>query len=324
MGLGVPDPRGVFGTTLDLHKKFGPGRAMDMPTSENGMTGVAIGSAIVGQRPIMVHQRIDFLTLAMEQLTNQAAKWHYMFGGKMRVPLTVRAIVGRGWGQGTQHSQSLQAWFAHVPGIKVVIPATPADAKGLLISAIEDDAPTIFIEYRWIHNIEDQVPEGMYRTPIGKARIAREGSDATIVACGYMTLEAMRAAKHLEPMGVDVEVIDLRSLRPYDAQTILASVRKTGRLVAADTAWVTCGFSAEIVAKVTEEAFDALKCPPRRIALPDCAVPSTPALANLYYPTSDHLEDAILAMLGRAGETPEREPRTIPPDVPHGSFTGPF
>ncbi len=323
MGLGVPDPKGSFGTTLNLHKKYGD-RAMDMPTSENGMTGIAIGSALVGQRPIMMHQRIDFLTLAMEQISNQAAKWHYMFGGKMRVPLTIRAVVGRGWGQGTQHSQSLQAWFAHVPGLKVVMPSTPADAKGLLIASIEDDAPTIFIENRWIHNVEDKVPEGLYRTPIGKARITQEGKDATVVSLGYMTLEAMRAAKNLSAMGIDLEVLDLRTLRPYDLPAILTSVRKTGRLIVADTAWLTGGFSGEIVAKVAEEAFDALKCPPKRIALADCAIPSTPALANLCYPNSDDIENAVLAMLGREGETPEREERKIPADIPHGSFTGPF
>src|SRR5579885_455110 len=181
MGLGVPDPKGVFGTTLGLQEKFGVRRVMDMPTSENAMTGVAVGSALLG----------------LDQIVNQAAKWHYMFGGKTKLPLIIRMIVGRGWGQGPQHSQSLQAWFAHIPGLKVVMPATPYDAKGLLIGGIEDDNPVIFLEHRWLHGIKGAVPKGHYAVPLGRARIARPGRDVTIVASSYMTLEALRAADML-------------------------------------------------------------------------------------------------------------------------------
>ena len=205
MGLGVPDPKGVFGSTLGLQGKYGSTRVMDMPTSENGMTGVAIGSALVGMRPIMTHQRIDFALLAMEQIVNQAAKWHYMFGGRMSVPLVIRMIIGRGWGQGSQHSQSLQSWFAHIPGLKVVMPTTPYDAKGLLISSIEDNNPVVFIEHRWLYNISGHVPEGVYRVPLGQARVIKKGNDLTIVATSYMTLEALRAAEMLTEDGIRAE-----------------------------------------------------------------------------------------------------------------------
>jgi pyruvate dehydrogenase E1 component beta subunit len=322
MGLGVPDPKGVFGTTLGLVEKYGPERVTDMPTSENGMTGVAIGAAISGMRPILTHQRVDFAVLTMEQLVNQAAKWHYMFGGRMRVPLVVRMLIGRGWGQGPQHSQSLQAWFGHVPGLKVVMPATPYDAKGLLISAIEDDNPVIVLEHRWLYNISGPVPEGVYRVPIGKARVLREGSDVTIVSVSYMTLEALRAADLLARHGIAAEVIDARSVRPWDAELVLDSVRRTGRLIVSDNAWKTLGFSAEVVARVAEAGVP-LESPPRRVCYPDWGSPTSPALAAGYYPRAVDIEAAAAAMFGI--DPPEtHEAPAIPLDVPDMSFTGPF
>lgn len=321
MGLGVPDPKGIFGTTLGLQKKYGEDRVMDMPTAENGMTGVALGSALVGMRPVMVHQRMDFAVLAMEQIVNQAAKWHYMFGAKAKVPMVIRLLIGRGWGQGTQHSQSLHAWFAHIPGLKVVMPATAADAKGLLISAIEDDNPVIFIEHRWLHNVKGLVPTGVSREPIGKARVVREGTDVTLVAVSYMTLEAIRAAEYLAEEGVSAEVVDLRSVRPLDRETVLASIRKTGRLVMADTGWATAGISAEILAIATEDAFDALKAAPIRLTLPDCPIPSTPGLANECYPHANDLAAAACRTLGKAFKP---RPLRMPLDIPDASFTGPF
>lgn len=323
MGLGVPDPKGIFGSTLGLERKYGSARVLDMPTSENGMTGVAIGSALAGMRPVMTHQRIDFALLALEQIVNQAAKWHYMFGGKMRVPLVIRLIIGRGWGQGPQHSQSLQAWFAHVPGLKVVMPTTPHDVKGLLIASIEDDNPVIFLEHRWLYNISGPVPEGVYRVPLGEARVAREGKDLTIAALSYMTLEALRAAEFLAEDGIQAEVLDLRSLRPFDNACLLGSVCKTGRLLVADTAWKTGGFAGEVIARVAEEAFDALRAPPRRIALPDTSTPTSPALAASYYPHARDLVHAARQMLGLPAS------QLVPPaagalDVPDPSFSGPF
>jgi len=325
MGLGVPDPKGIFGTTQGLQQKYGSARVMDMPTSENGMTGVAIGSALVGMRPIMTHQRIDFAVLSMEQIVNQAANWHYMFGGQMSVPLVSRMIIGRCWGQGPQHSQSLQAWFAHVPGLKVVMPTTPYDAKGLLIASIEDNNPVIFIEHRWLHNIAGHVPEQVYRVPLGQARVARQGKDLTIAAISYMTLEALHAADILAAQGIEAEVVDIRSLRPFDDEMILESVHKTGRLIVADTGWQTGGFSAEVIARVTEKAFSDFKSPPRRIALPDCPTPTTPALANLYYPRAAHIVVTAKEMMGlSADESVLYSPTSVPLDVPDMSFKGPF
>ena len=324
MGLGSPDPKGIFGTTLGLQKKYGPDRVMDMPTSENGMTGVAIGSALVGMRPIMTHQRVDFALLAVEQIVNQAAKWHYMFGGKMKVPMVIRLIIGRGWGQGPQHSQSLQSWFSHIPGLKVVMPANPHDVKGLLIASVEDDNPVIFLEHRWLYNIAGHVPEGVYRVPLGQAKVVREGNDLTIAATSYMTVEALRAAEMLSEDGIQIEVIDIRSLRPLDEALILESVRKTGRLIVADTGWKTVGFGAEIVARIVEEAFDDLKSPPRRVALPDCPAPTTPALADHYYPRSIHIMRIARKILGLRVDGREWLKSSIPLDVPDIRFAGPF
>lgn len=325
VGLGVPDPKGVFGTTLGLQQKYGPSRVMDMPASENAMTGVAIGSALLGMRPIMVHQRLDFALLAVEQIVNQAAKWHYMFGGQSSVPMVTRMVIGRGWGQGPQHSQSLQAWFAHIPGLKVVMPSSPYDAKGLLISSIEDNNPVVFLEYRWLYNLTGHVPEGIYRVPLGRARVAREGKDVTIAAISYMTVEALRAADMLSKDGIGAEVVDIRTLRPYDEETVLGSVRKTGRLIVADTAWKSAGFSAEIVARAAEDALSYLKCPPLRVALPDAPTPTTPALAGHYYPRAYHIAAAARSMFGLDGDSAEwAQVAGAPLDVPDQTFTGPF
>lgn len=329
LGLGVTDPKGTFGTTAGLEAKYGSRRVLDMPTAENGMTGIAIGSALVGQRPVMTHQRMDFALLAMEQIVNQAANWSYMFGGRVSVPLVIRMIVGRGWGQGPQHSQNFQTWFAHVPGLKVVVPTTAYDAKGLLISAIEDDNPVIFIEHRWLHSALGDVPEGLYRIPIGKARIIREGSDVTIVAASYMTAEALRAATWLERNGVEAEVIDLRSLRPLDGDTILQSVSRTGRLIVAETGWRTFGFGGEIVSSVVERGFDRLVAPPKRIALPDHPTPTSPALSTGYYPRAVDVVNAV-AELGLipipsiSALSLELGDESVPHDVPDPLFRGPF
>jgi pyruvate dehydrogenase E1 component beta subunit len=325
MGLGVPDPKGIFGTTSGLAAKYGSERVADLPTSENGMTGVAIGCALAGMRPILTHHRLDFALLTIEQIVNQAAKWHYMFAGQMRVPIVIRMLVGRGWGQGPQHSQSLQSWFAHVPGLEVLMPSTAHDAKGLLVSAIESDNPTIFIEHRWLYNISGPVPEGVYRVPIGQARRVREGDDITVVAVSHMALEAFRACALLEQQGIDVDLIDLRSVRPWDEALVLESVKKTGRLLVADTSWVTAGISAEIVARVTETAFHDLKEPPRRVGLPDCPTPTTPALAAHYYPRAKHIAAAVASVMHRPTAPFDiADDPSVPLDIPDHSFTGPF
>ncbi len=330
MGLGVPDPKGIFGTTSGLGAKYGPDRVMDMPTSENAMTGIAVGSAILGMRPIMTHQRVDFFLLALDQLINNAAKWHYMFGDQMSVPLVIRLIIGRGWGQGPQHSQSLHSFFAHIPGLKVVMPSNPYDAKGLLVSAIEDNNPVIYLEHRWLHGIFGEVPKEIYRIPIGEAKIVQPGTDVTIVASSHMVLEAFRALKWLKEDGISAELIDLRSIKPLDKKTILDSVRKTGRLVVADPDWKMAGFSAEILAMVAEEAHSFLKSPPVRIAYPDRLTPTSWALSNHFYPTAKHIAVEILKMFQKPTRAQEllkeimNMTLQVPLDVPDKEFTGPF
>ena len=326
MGLGVPDPKGVFGTTVRLKEKYGDRRVLDMPVSENAMTGVAIGSAIRGMRPILTHQRIDFMLLSLDQIINNAAKWHYMFDGKMRVPLVIRLIIGRGWGQGPQHSQSLQALFAHIPGLKVVMPATPNDAKGLLVSSIEDDNPVIFLEHRWLHHVFGEVPEEKFRVPLGEAKVLKEGKDVTIVSTSHMALESYRAAKILQERGVEAEVIDLRTIKPLDEETILESVRKTGKLVVADGGWKFLGLSAEIIAMTTEKAFKYLKASPCRVTFPDIPTPTSKVLSNEFYPRVVNIVNAVNKVLGRP-DLDEQElglNQDIPLDIPDKTFTGPF
>jgi pyruvate dehydrogenase E1 component beta subunit len=326
MGLGVPDPIGVFGTTKGLQEKHGSKRVFDMPVAENAMTGVALGSCLVGMRPIMTHMRLEFAMTAIDQICNQAAKWHYMFGGRSSVPLTIRMIIGRGWGQGPQHSQSLHAWFAHVPGLKVVMPSTPHDAKGLLIASIEDDNPVVFLEHRWLHNVHGPVPAGHYTVPLGEPRIVTEGNDVTIVATSYATIEALKAGRRLEQEGIKAEILDLRTLVPRDDVKLLASVHKTGRLVVVDQGTLTAGFAGEIVARVSEQAFGALKAAPIRVTLPDCPTPTTRALSNYYYPTPGHIVAAARRTLGLGHDDPWAgiEPADKHLDVPDAAFSGPF
>ncbi len=325
IGLGVPDPKGFFGTTTGLQDKFGPERVMDMPCAENGMTGMALGAALNGLRPVINHQRLDFALLAMDPMCTQAAKWSYMFGGAMKMPVVFRMILGRGWGQGPQHSQCLHSWFAHIPGLKVVMPSTPHDAKGMLIAAIEDDNPVVYLEHRWLHHTKGHVPEGHYTVPIGPARQVRSGKDVTIVALSYMVLEAINAADQLAALGIEADVIDLRTLRPLDQSLILESVRKTGRLVVADTGWALAGMSAEIIATASEGAFGSLKAAPRRVCFPDCPTPTGPSLAAAYYPRSGHIVAAVRTTLNLPADDADLSvPAGVELDKPNPAFTGPF
>ena len=324
-GLGTDDPKGIFGTTLNLHKEFGSDRVFDMPTAENAMTGIAVGAALAGLRPVMCHQRLDFALLAMDQLVNNAAKWHFMFGGKRAVPITVRMIIGRGWGQGPTHSQSLQAWLAHIPGLKVVMPATAADAKGLLLSSIFDDDPVIVLEHRWLHNVKGDVPAGDHRVPLGKAHRIREGKDVTIVAMSYMTIEAIHAVEHLAQQGIDCELIDLRTIKPLDFQAIKASVGKTGRLLALDTGFATGSVAGEIVARVSMDCWTQLKGAPMRLASPDVPEATSPALTEGYHVRAEHIAAAVGKMIGKDVNHLElAKMRKHPHDVPGDWFSGPF
>jgi acetoin:2,6-dichlorophenolindophenol oxidoreductase subunit beta len=324
-GLGVDDPKAIFGTTGGLAERFGPQRVFDTPISENALTGIAIGASLDGIRPVMTHQRLDFFLLAMDQLVNNAAKWRYMFGGQRPVPITIRLILGRGWGQGPQHSQNLHSWFAHIPGLKVVMPATAYDAKGLLLASIRDDNPVVFLEHRWLHNLEGEVPEGDYTVALDRAQLLRRGDDVTIVALSYMTIEALHAVDHLEKHGVRCDLVDLRSVNPIDWDTVLASVRRTGRLIALDTASRTLSVASEIVSRASIECFDALKAAPAIVALPDHPTPTSPALSEGYYRRAEDIVAPIARMLGR--EIPVEElkaARTSPHDVPGAWFKGPF
>jgi pyruvate dehydrogenase E1 component beta subunit len=324
-GLGTDDPRGVFGTTLNLHREFGPQRVFDMPTSENAMTGVAVGAALAGLRPVLTHQRLDFALLSMDQLVNNAAKWHFMFGGRRSVPITIRMIIGRGWGQGPTHSQSLQAWFAHIPGLKVVMPSTAEDAKGLLMASIFDDDPVVFLEHRWLHNIKGDVPAGDHRVPLGKARRLRAGDAITIAAMSYMTIEALHAVDFLATHGIACDLIDLRTIRPLDFETIAESVRRTGRLLALDTGFSTGGVAADIAARITKACWSDLKDAPQWLAMPDVPEATSPALTRSYHVRAEHVASTVAQMLGKTIDAaPLVAQRRHPHDVPGDWFTGPF
>lgn len=283
-GLGVDDALGMYGTTLDLHKRFGKDRSFDTPLSEDAMTGMGVGAALAGLRPIHVHQRMDFLMLCMNQLVNIAAKASYMFAGAVRVPLVVRGIVGRSWGQGAQHSQSLHSFFMHVPGLKVVAPTTPHDAKGCMVAAIRDDNPVIFMEHRMLYNIRGFVPEEAYEVPFGHARVLARGDDITIVAISHMVVEALRAKAHLEEVGIHAEIIDPVSLAPLDIDTIAASVARTGRLLVVDNDWTMCGASAEIIAQIVERFQNGHTPRMARMGFAPVPCPTTKPLENLFYP----------------------------------------
>ncbi len=293
IGQGVNSPWYVGNTATGLLKRFGKGRVIDTPVSENAITGAAVGAAIAGMRPVVVHPRVDFAMYALDPIINEAANWHYMFGGKSTVPVVFWGIINRGGEQAAQHSQALQALFAHVPGLKVVMPTTPYDAKGLMISAILDNNPVVFLDDRWLYSQEDEVPEEIYSVPIGKGVRRREGTDISVIASSYMALEAMKAAKALEQEGISIEIIDLRTIKPLDKELILESVGKTGRAVVADGGWKTYGVSAEISALLGENLYGRLKAPVTRVALPDVPAPASRVLEEAYYPTSITIIDAI-------------------------------
>jgi len=295
IGQGVKSPWYEGNTARGLLEKFGYKRVIDTPVSENAITGAAVGSAISGMRPVVVHPRMDFMLYAMDPIINQAANWYYMCGGKMSVPVVIWGIINRGGEQAAQHSQAFHGLFAHIPGLKVVMPSTPYDAKGLMISAIKDDNPVVFIDDRWLYAVEDYVPEEIYSVPIGKGIVRRKGKDVTLAAVSFMANESIKAAEELEKEGIDVEVIDLRSVKPIDRNLLLKSVKKTGKLVVADVGWKSFGFSAEVSALVCESGY--LKLPVIRVALPDCPAPASRTLEKEYYPDYKKIVAAVKKIL---------------------------
>ena len=296
IGQGVTSPWYVGNTTVGLIDRF-PERVIDTPVSENGVTGAAVGAALAGMRPVLAHPRMDFMYYAMDQIANHAANWYYMFGGQLSVPITIWGIINRGGEQAAQHSQALQAMFMHIPGLKVVMPSTPYDAKGLLVASIEDDNPVVYIDERWLYEFVGEVPEEIYSVPIGKGIMRRKGEDVTVVATSYMVHEAMKAAESLEDEGINAEVIDLRSLKPLDENLVFESAKKTGRLVIADGGWKTCGIAAEISALVTESIFEHLKAPIIRVSLPDTPAPASSALEKVYYKKAEDIVSTVKKLM---------------------------
>ncbi|GAB7081039.1 alpha-ketoacid dehydrogenase subunit beta [Megalodesulfovibrio paquesii] len=292
MGEGVDDPAGSFGTTLGLQEQFGAERVFDLPLAENGCLGAAVGAALAGMRPIVVHLRADFLLLALDQLANHAAKWRYMFAGRQPVPLVVRAVIGRGWGSAAQHSQPLHGILMQFPGLKVALPSTAQDAKGLLLAAIADPGPVVVLEHRWLYDDVGHVPEAMYRTPLGAAVVRRAGADVTIAAISLMVREALKAAELLAEAGIQAEVLDLRCAAPLDHAAIAASVARTGRIVVADTGHTIAGLAAEIAAIAAESRFNFLKAPVTRVGLPPAPTPAGHVLEQAYYPGAEALAQA--------------------------------
>ncbi len=326
IGLGVTDPKGIFGTTLGLEEAFGEKRVMDMPTSENAMTGIVIGASLTGARPILNHQRIDFALLSLDQIINNAAKWHYTFNGQMKVPIVIRMIIGMGWGQGSQHSQSLQSIFAHIPGLKVVMPSNAYDAKGMLTAAVQDDNPVIFLEHRWLHHMQDYVPKEYYCCDLDHAKLLKKGADLTIISSSFWTTESLLAAKYLEKDGISVSILDLRSVMPLDKVAIIDASKQTGRVLIVDGAYPHCSVASEIMALLSESLWGRLKCAPRRLTFPACPTPTSHALANHYYPRYWKIANSVRKMLGydekplNAYDIDEHTKL----DIPNKEFTGPF
>lgn len=296
-GIGVPDHKKIFGSTKGLAEKFGKERCFDTPLCEDSMLGFGAGAAINGLRPINIHIRVDFLLLTMNQLVNMASSFHYGSGGKLKVPLVIRAVIGRGWGQGFQHSKSMQSVFAHIPGLKVVMPTTPRDAKGLLISAIRDDNPVIFLEHRWLYWQEGEVPKEEFTIPFGQSNLIRKGKDMTIIATSWMNVEALKAAEILKKRGVSIEIIDPRTISPFNEEMAVASVKKTGLCIIADNDWLNCGFSAEIAARIYEKCLNNLKQPIKRIGFAQTPCPTARHLENEFYPNAVNIIKTVEKML---------------------------
>jgi pyruvate dehydrogenase E1 component beta subunit len=284
---------GCFGVTQGLLGKFGEKRVRDTPITESAIIGTAVGAAAAGMRPVAEIMFVDFIGVCMDQLYNQAAKMKYMFGGKARIPMVLRAACGAGIGAAAQHSQCLESWFMHVPGLKVVMPSTPADAKGLLVTSIRDDNPVVFLEHKMLYGVEGEVPEGEYLLPIGKADVKKEGTDVTILATARMVHFALEAAEKLAGDGVSAEVVDPRTLSPFDERTVVDSVKKTHRLVIVTEDVKFAGSSAEMAAMVAEKAFDYLDAPITRVAAPFCPVPFAKPLEDAYVPSVAKIIEAV-------------------------------
>jgi acetoin:2,6-dichlorophenolindophenol oxidoreductase subunit beta len=299
MGEDIAEMGGSMGVTAGMLDEFGPERIRNTPISEMAIVGAGIGAAMQGMRPVVEVMYEDFLTVSMEQIVNQAAKHRYMSGGQLKVPLTIRTQGGAGWSPGAQHAQQVEAWFVHVPGLKVVFASTPADVRGLLWSAIYDDNPVVFFEHRTLYGLKEEMPDELEGIPIGRGRVHREGSDVTVVATGRLVHEALRAAEQAQSEGVSVEVWDPRTLQPLDVDGLVASVKKTNRVVVAHEAVTRGGFGAEIAAVVQEQAFDWLDAPVERVGARFAPIPFAPVMENYVVPHADHVLEAIKRTVAR-------------------------
>ena len=297
IGQGVKSPWYVGNTAQGLLERFGGKRVIDTPVSENAVTGASVGAAIAGMRPVVVHPRVDFMMYALDPIINEAANWFYMNGGKAPVPVVFWGIINRGGEQAAQHSQALHGIFSHIPGLKVVMPSTPYDAKGLMVAAIKEPNPVVFIDDRWLYRIEADVPEDLYDVEIGKAVIRRTGDDVTLVSISYMANLTEKAAEELAASNISVEMIDMRTAKPLDLDTLLESVKKTGRLVIADGGWRSFGWAAEVAAVAAERLFEFLKAPIRRVTLPDCPAPASQVLEKAYYPDAEIIIEAVRGVM---------------------------
>jgi acetoin:2,6-dichlorophenolindophenol oxidoreductase subunit beta len=316
-GLGVDDCKGIFGTTIEATKRFGASRVFDVPACENALTGIAVGAALNGKHPILVHARHDFMFLALDQMINNAAKWKYTYAGASSVPVTIRAIVGKGWGQGPTHSQNLQAVLAHFPGLIVAVPSNAYDVKGITLEALHQKSPVVIIEHRSLYDHKMTVPKEPYRLVFGHSRISREGRDVTVVATSSMVPEALRAAYILAEFDIQLEVIDPVTIQPLDQEAIFNSVKKTGRLICADGDWLNCSFASEVAARVADLAFYDLKAPIKRIGWPDCPCGVSRTLEEAFYPTYKNIIKAVLEIL-------DKRELKIPEVEIKDTFVGPY
>ena len=301
MGEDIAEMGGSMGVTQGMLDEFGPERVRNTPISEAAIVGTAIGAAIQGLRPVVEIMYEDFLTLAAEQVINQAAKHRYMSGGQVKVPLTIRTQGGAGWSPGAQHAQQLEAWFVHIPGLKVVFASTPTDVRGLLYSSIYEDNPVIFFEHRTLYGLKEDVPAELEPIPLGHARVHRKGEDVTVVATGRLVHEALTAAEQAEEQGISVEVVDPRTLQPLDEATIVESVKKTNRAVVAHEAVTRMGFGAEVAAVVQYQAFDWLDAPIERVGAEFTPLPFAPVMEEWVIPHADDVLQAVLRTVGRDG-----------------------
>jgi pyruvate dehydrogenase E1 component beta subunit len=322
-GLGITDPKNIFSTTTGLEKRFGKKRIFDVPTSENALTGISIGAALNGTRSVVCHQRLDFFLLAMDQLVNSAAKWYYMFGSQISVPITIRLIIGRGWGQGPTHSQNLQAWFNHIPGLKIVMPTSPEDAYNLLIASIFDSNPVIFLEHRWLHESKGLVTQQIKKLNNFGCKKIRSGKDITILSMSYLTIEAIKAAEYLKKnFDIDVEVLDIRVIKPLDLKTILRSVAKTKRLILLDTGSETGSVANDIISKICGKFFKSLKIPPINLSMPNIPEPTSYELTKNFYLNAATISKKILNIFGIKKKIYLKSQNSH--DIPGDWFKGPF